>query len=184
MKTMNFMTIVVVRRSQITAHVSDGRALRSARVALFEPSFCRPATGHDKGGVESRGKAIRWQHLVPIPSGGNLHEVSETLLARLDARQSERRSAARYRTLLRAKSGRGRDPSRSHHQDVESDEREPTAPAHEVEEDRPAAAVEFGDHGIEDRIVGVQFEREQRREIGGSCETGSRYAMRALCRRR
>jgi len=86
MKTMNFMTIVVVRRSQITAHVSDGRALRSARVALFEPSFCRPATGHDKGGVESRGKAIRWQHLVPIPSGGNLHEVSETLLARLDAR--------------------------------------------------------------------------------------------------
>lgn len=59
---------------------------------LFEPCFCRPATGHDKGGVESRGKAIRWQHLVPIPSGANLREVSEALLARLDARQSDRRS--------------------------------------------------------------------------------------------
>ena len=59
---------------------------------LFEPCFCRPATGHDKGGVESRGKAIRWQHLVPIPSGGSLGEVSQTLVARLDARQSDRRS--------------------------------------------------------------------------------------------
>jgi hypothetical protein len=59
---------------------------------LFEPCFCRPATGHDKGGVESRGKAIRWQHLVPIPSGRSLIEVNEALLARLDARQSDRRS--------------------------------------------------------------------------------------------
>jgi hypothetical protein len=55
---------------------------------LFEPCFCRPATGHDKGGVESRGKAIRWQHLVPIPSGESLRAVSEGLLARLDTRQS------------------------------------------------------------------------------------------------
>jgi hypothetical protein len=31
---------------------------------LFEACFCRPRTGHDKGGVESRGKSIRWQHLV------------------------------------------------------------------------------------------------------------------------
>src|SRR5439155_11192616 len=59
---------------------------------LFEPCFCRPATGHDKGGVESRGKAIRWQHLVPIPSGGSLREVSEALLAGLDGQQDKRRS--------------------------------------------------------------------------------------------
>ena len=59
---------------------------------LFEPSFCRPATGHDKGGVESRGKAIRWQHLVPIPSGTALGEMSAALLARLDAQQTIRRN--------------------------------------------------------------------------------------------
>lgn len=59
---------------------------------LFEPCFCRPATGHDKGGVESRGKAIRWQHLVPIPSGGSLREVSEALLAGLDGQQHQSRS--------------------------------------------------------------------------------------------
>jgi transposase len=51
---------------------------------LFEPSFCRPATGHDKGGVESRGRAIRWQHLVPIPEGGDMDAIRHTLLARLD----------------------------------------------------------------------------------------------------
>ncbi len=52
---------------------------------LFEASFCRPRTGHDKGGVESRGKAIRWQHLVPIPNGDDLDEMRRALLARLDA---------------------------------------------------------------------------------------------------
>jgi transposase len=52
---------------------------------LFEPAFCRPRTGHDKGGVESRGKAIRWQHLVPIPRGDDLDAMRATLLARLDA---------------------------------------------------------------------------------------------------
>ncbi len=26
---------------------------------LFEPCFCRPGEGHDKGGVEARGKALR-----------------------------------------------------------------------------------------------------------------------------
>jgi transposase len=52
---------------------------------LFEPCFCRPRTGHDKGGVESRGKAIRWQHLVPIPSGDDLSVMRSALLSRLDA---------------------------------------------------------------------------------------------------
>lgn len=52
---------------------------------LFEPCFCRPRTGHDKGGVEARGKAIRWQHLVPIPDGDDLGAIAGALLARLDA---------------------------------------------------------------------------------------------------
>lgn len=32
------------------------------------------------GGVESRGKAIRLQHLTPIPRGESLTEVSQALL--------------------------------------------------------------------------------------------------------
>jgi transposase len=61
---------------------------------LFEACFCRPRTGHDKGGVESRGKAIRWQHLVPIPRGDDLAVMRASLLARLDAEHDEARFAA------------------------------------------------------------------------------------------
>src|SRR5438445_7372388 len=53
---------------------------------LFEPCFCRPGVGHDKGGVEGRGKALRRQALVPIPSGPTLDAINAALLARLDAR--------------------------------------------------------------------------------------------------
>lgn len=56
---------------------------------VFEPCFARPATGHDKGGVEARGKGIRWQHLVPIPRGPDLATISAALLARLDAAAAE-----------------------------------------------------------------------------------------------
>jgi hypothetical protein len=52
---------------------------------VFEPCFARPATGHDKGGVESRGKGIRLRHLTPIPAGTDLPEISRVLQARLDA---------------------------------------------------------------------------------------------------
>lgn len=58
---------------------------------LYEPCFARPATGHDKGGVEARGKGIRWAHLVPIPEGKTLEEISRGLLARLDAEASQKR---------------------------------------------------------------------------------------------
>lgn len=51
---------------------------------VFEPCFARPRTGHDKGGVEARGGAIRRQHLVPIPSGATLDDISAALLRRLD----------------------------------------------------------------------------------------------------
>lgn len=55
---------------------------------LFEPVFCRPRTGHDKGGVEARGKTLRWQHLVPIPNGEELHAIRQALLDRVAQRQS------------------------------------------------------------------------------------------------
>jgi transposase len=76
--------------------VGGERALTARFTALIahyaiEPSFARPATGHDKGGVEARGKAIRWQHLVPIPSGTSLDEMSITLMQRLDTQATTER---------------------------------------------------------------------------------------------
>ncbi len=67
------------------------RFLALATHYVFEASFARPRTGHDKGGVEARRKGIRWQHLVPIPSGPDLETISRQLLARLDARCTEER---------------------------------------------------------------------------------------------
>ena len=61
---------------------------------LFEPCFARPATGHDKGGVEARGKGIRLRHLVPIPSGETLTDISEQLMARLDREASSKKNQA------------------------------------------------------------------------------------------
>ena len=58
---------------------------------LFEPCFCRPGEGHDKGGVEARGKALRQQALVPIPTGPTLEAINAALLARLDARREAKR---------------------------------------------------------------------------------------------
>jgi hypothetical protein len=69
--------------------------VRFAAVAshyLFEPCFCRPGVGHDKGGVEARGKAIRTQALVPIPHGLTLDAINGALLAQLDARVETRRA--------------------------------------------------------------------------------------------
>ncbi len=60
---------------------------------LFEPCFARPGEGHDKGGVESRGKSIRLQHLTPIPRGQSLTEVSQRLMADLDRTMETRRNA-------------------------------------------------------------------------------------------
>jgi transposase len=79
--------------------VGGERAL-SARFAalashyLFEPCFCRPGEGHDKGGVESRGKAVRRQVLTPIPTASTLEAINQALLARMDARQALGRDGA------------------------------------------------------------------------------------------
>ena len=68
----------------------SARFVALANHYLVEPCFARPRTGHDKGGVEARGKGIRWQHLVPIPSGPDLATISAELLAGLDARAASR----------------------------------------------------------------------------------------------
>lgn len=84
-------------RPAVTRILVGGERALTARFAalashyLFEPCFCRPATGHDKGGVEARGKGIRGQLLVPIPSGPTLDVINATLLVGLDARLSEGR---------------------------------------------------------------------------------------------
>lgn len=61
---------------------------------LFEPCFCRPGEGHDKGGVESRGKAVRRQALTPIPTAPTLEAINHALLARMDARLTTGRDGA------------------------------------------------------------------------------------------
>src|SRR5215208_7132929 len=51
---------------------------------LFEQCFTRLGEGHDKGGVEARGKGIRLAHLTPIPRGETLSEISEVLLREVE----------------------------------------------------------------------------------------------------
>jgi transposase len=80
-----------LRAAVVRILVGGERALtpRFAALAshyLFEPCFCRPGEGHDKGGVEARGKAVRRQSLVPIPSAPTLEAINDALLARMDAR--------------------------------------------------------------------------------------------------
>lgn len=53
---------------------------------LFEPCFARVGRGDDKGGVEARGKGVRYQSLTPIPAGDSLTHLSEDLMAKLEAR--------------------------------------------------------------------------------------------------
>ena len=59
---------------------------------LFEPCFARVGEGHDKGGVESRGKAIRLQHMVPVPRGESLTAIAQLLIIDLERAFVERRN--------------------------------------------------------------------------------------------
>jgi transposase len=69
-----------VRKIVGSARVLTERFAALATHYLFEPCFARPGEGHDKGGVESRGKAIRLQHLTPIPAGDTLKAIAEATL--------------------------------------------------------------------------------------------------------
>lgn len=51
---------------------------------LFEPCFTRPYTGHDKGGVESRGKGIRLQYLTPIPQAESLAQLGTKVMEEIE----------------------------------------------------------------------------------------------------
>ena len=68
---------------------------------LFEPCFARPGEGHDKGGVESRGKNIRLQQLTPIPRGETLAAVASRLLASLDEDALHKRNHEGHNVLER-----------------------------------------------------------------------------------
>src|SRR5215210_4467085 len=88
-----------LRAAVVRILVGGARALapRFASLAshyLLEACFCRPGEGHDKGGVEARGQAVRRQALVPIPSGPTLSDINVTLLAQMDARLDTTRDAA------------------------------------------------------------------------------------------
>jgi hypothetical protein len=74
-----------VRKIVGSARVLTERFAALATHYLFEPCFARPGEGHDKGGVESRGKAIRLQHLTPIPAGDTLKAIAEATLTEVAA---------------------------------------------------------------------------------------------------
>ena len=79
----------VKRRLGIERELS-ARFLALCSHYLFEPCFARPGEGHDKGGVEARGKNVRLQHLTPIPGGQSLAEIAALLLKNLDAASATR----------------------------------------------------------------------------------------------
>lgn len=77
------LTAAVKRRLRMKRELTDRfRALSSHY--LFEPCFARVGEGHDKGGVEARGKGIRLAHLTPIPEADTLPEICAELLAEID----------------------------------------------------------------------------------------------------
>jgi len=56
----------------------------------FEPRFCNPGQGHEKGGVEGLVGYARRNYLVPIPEAENLEELNQRLLEQCMAYGSHR----------------------------------------------------------------------------------------------
>lgn len=48
----------------------------------FEPRFCNPASGNEKGGVEGLVGFARRNYMVPVPEAASLEELNEKILAR------------------------------------------------------------------------------------------------------
>jgi transposase len=71
-------SVAVKRVAGRERHLTD-RLRALASFYLFEPCFTRVGTGHDKGGIESRGRSFRWQQLTPIPEGPSFAAISEAL---------------------------------------------------------------------------------------------------------
>ncbi|MEM7582462.1 MAG: IS21 family transposase, partial [Acidobacteriota bacterium] len=92
------LSAAVKRRVGLEIELSDRfKALVSHY--LYEACFARPGEGHDKGGVEARGRGIRLQHMTPVPEGESLDAISETLRASI-RRQAERQRDAEGRTAM------------------------------------------------------------------------------------
>ena len=77
------LTEAVKRRVGVQRELTD-RFLALSSHYLFEPCFARPGEGHDKGGVEARGKNIRLQHLTPMPRGESLEQIAAAVLEQID----------------------------------------------------------------------------------------------------
>ena len=73
-----------VRRVQFPRRALTERFAALASHYGVEPSFARPGEGHDKGGVEWRGRGVRLQVLTPIPRGDSMHELSEQMQGEVD----------------------------------------------------------------------------------------------------
>ena len=73
-----------VRRVQFPRRALTERFAALASHYGVEPCFARPGEGHDKGGVESRGRGVRLQVLTPIPRGDSLQELSEQMQGEVD----------------------------------------------------------------------------------------------------
>jgi transposase len=67
----------------------------------FEASFCNPARGNEKGGVEGEIGYFRRNHLVPVPRARHLEELNAQLLAACQ-RDLERRIAGRQMSVGQA----------------------------------------------------------------------------------
>jgi transposase len=80
-----------VKRIMYPARELCGRFQALVSHYLFEPCFTRVGVGHDKGGVESRGKGIRLQHLTPVPRGHSLVELSQRLLNDIERLRESKR---------------------------------------------------------------------------------------------
>ncbi|HEV7944210.1 MAG TPA: IS21 family transposase [Solirubrobacteraceae bacterium] len=77
------LSAAVKRRMGLERELTE-RFLALVSHYLFEPCFARPGEGHDKGGVEARGKGIRLQHLTPIPQGESLTAIALAVQTELD----------------------------------------------------------------------------------------------------
>jgi hypothetical protein len=78
---------LAVKRVQFPNRELTDRFKALRRHFQFEACFARPGVGHDKGGVESRGKTIRLQHLTPIPQAKSLRAINERLLEDIRCQQ-------------------------------------------------------------------------------------------------
>jgi transposase len=80
------LTAAVKRRVRTGERELNERFMALCAHYCYEPCFARPGEGHDKGGVEGRGKTIRLQLLTPIVEGATLADISRRLQDDLDKR--------------------------------------------------------------------------------------------------